>query len=281
MSSDPGGSARINLVCSTENDDDNSSVDDVEQVNISASVFEAYSKQKEADGQRRKGMATAASLDHLGESPPKKEVKKVKENFGLKMKKYFASKLSETTTGQGIIQSYISERGQIVIKALCLVMVKFSGREIARVMRQYVYKLASKFGILYTEKLIGEDKLNNAREPVLVLAYHLMNHLNKSHEERQDPSDIIGLKSLITDAYEALQPLCGDLTGQTNTERLRVVYEYLTKGEFLNFFLCSPAAEDERKTICSALELEVEDTQGDAEITNRYYYLSARLRYIK
>lgn len=221
----------------------------------------------------------ASTIDHaLCACPPRSAAKKPKENIGLKLKKYFASKLSETTTGQNLIQNYISERGQIIIKALCAVMLKFSGRDIARVMRRYVYKLATKFGILYTEKAMSEDKLNTAREPVLVMAFHLMRHLNREEAERADPGRITALKALITDAYEALLSLCVNVTGHSSTERLRVVYEYLTKGEFLNFFLCSPETEDEKRLICSTLELEMECVHGDAEAINRllcYFLLYA------
>lgn len=257
-------------ICTIEEDEDALFVVDVEDVSIRASVFEAYSRQKSADSKARK--TTTSTLGHLersGTPPTPLSAKKPKENLSLKLKKYFASKLSETTTGQGIIQNYISERGQAVIRALCHCMVKFSGRDIARVMRRYTYKLASKFGILYAERIISEEKLNRAREPILVLAYHLLNILNCSEEDRKDTSRVQGLKALITDAYVALQPLCCNLTRQSNTERLRVVYEYLTKGEFLNFFLCSALAEQERLVISDALETEMESAAGDPEKINR------------
>ena len=226
---------------------------------IEASVFEAYSRQISVDREAQRAPTMVASAD-IGKSATGKR----KEKMGLKFKKYLASKLSETSTGQGIIQQYISPRGQLMLKALCSCILKFSGRDIARVMRKYVYKLSSKFGILYSEKVIAAEKLNRAREPCGIFAYHLKRALSDDDKKRGSPVQVQAFKWLLTGAYNALYSLLKNITRQTNTERLRVFYEYLVKGEFLTYFLTSEELVSERQTFLDYLAFEMESVDGDS-----------------
>lgn len=108
---------------------------------------------------------------------------------------------------------------------------------------------------------------------MLVLAYHILRLLSTGETEHRD-NVFTGIKSLVTDSYEALLPLCQSLTRHTNTERLRVLHEYFTNGGFIHFFFSSPEVSGERGVILDTLVAEMTPLATQAEDTNRYESIS-------
>ena len=109
------------------------------------------------------------------------------------------------------------------------------------------------------------------REPVMILGVQLINQLKINvQEDTSANSRVSALRSLISDTYDAFLPLCNALTRHQNTERLRVVHEYLVNGGFVNFFLCAPDVAEERQVIFTHLSEEMAPVMAEARNVNRY-----------
>jgi hypothetical protein len=110
------------------------------------------------------------------------------------------------------------------------------------------------------------------REPVMILGYHLYNIFSRSDTNIGD-KQVNAFKGLITDAYDVFVPLCRKLSRHSNVERLRVVYEYLVGGGFINFVLCAEEALSERVIITECLIKEFQPLLTDAMVINRFAFI--------
>lgn len=171
----------------------------------------------------------------------------------LKIKKYLASKMSESAAGRSVIISAAGATGDKMLQAINSCFTKHSGASTAQTLRVHIFKLASKCMVLYQNDVFTVDYFQDAREPTLTLLNSLIETLETIPRDRNAAS----LASQVNNVHDLLLPLLKPHMKQANWSRWTALCQYFSQPEFLERFLRDETLEAERMQLLSLLKQSV------------------------
>eukprot|EP00602_Paraphysomonas_sp_CaronLab_P007996 CAMPEP_0185034232 /NCGR_PEP_ID=MMETSP1103-20130426/23917_1 /TAXON_ID=36769 /ORGANISM="Paraphysomonas bandaiensis, Strain Caron Lab Isolate" /LENGTH=394 /DNA_ID=CAMNT_0027570805 /DNA_START=31 /DNA_END=1215 /DNA_ORIENTATION=+ len=193
-------------------------------------------------------------------TPPEGSARsKTEINSSLKLKKFLASKMSESSSGRRVIHRFTGSIGIQIMDAIYSALVKFSNVRVAKGMRVNIYKVATKSAVLVHAGIITDEMMRSCKESNVLLMFCLIEQLQCPVHLR-DPQVIL---SLAEDCYRQIYSILCPLQSSCS-ERLQAFWEFLVSGGFLDFFLMSQDVELERAVLLNNLNQIMAPYQDDA-----------------
>lgn len=167
----------------------------------------------------------------------------------LRLKKFVASKLGETSAGQKIIRNVAGVHGTNMLTAIFNMMAKYSGVNEARSMRVHIYKLTGKLSVFIQNHTLSTEMLLECRESCVVLITYVLEQLQLALRLR----DTSLFAELVSDAFgKVSNMLRSSVKTLGSATRLSLLYEYVLAG-FGEYLLCSADAQVEQELLCSSI----------------------------
>jgi hypothetical protein len=164
----------------------------------------------------------------------------------FKAKKYIASKLSESSSGQSLILRLFGVRGVAVMNGLYNSAARFYGEKTAKQLKLDILKLILKIVLLYRNKVITPEMAAPARPKMLSMMDMIVDTLEMPSP---DSRNVAELSASFQATHDAAMPLLQPNVREHNWMRLTRIFDSYGSKEFLSMFLCDAAYETDREDI--------------------------------
>lgn len=160
-----------------------------------------------------------------------------------------------------MIIRFLGASGDHLLKCLDDCTTKVGGKDVAKTMKNNIFKLATKVGVLYQNHDLTERDGALAREPVL----SMINYMIDSLEAPENMRSVNDMMNLMSEAHNALLPTLQPHMKPANAERLTAVFQFYGSRDFLQHFFFDLQLEAERLTFLRCLKRLMHPSDGEAQ----------------
>lgn len=193
------------------------------------------------------------------------KVEKKRSSWGVRTKKFFASKTAQSKVGRSAISHFLGEEGNRLLSSVKNAIAKDKGKPYAKEVKMIIIKMALKGKVLQDESLIRKGDVWKISEPLNTAAlnfYACVRPKPRAEQMDDDEKDgkeyvapgkrYIDVTSLVNDAA-VVKKMCGalfaGLISDSGLEKMMGVFDYLCGKEFLEKFMNDPLLADEKMIV--------------------------------